>query len=71
MLKTCFGNENPQEYEGFTNKSNKNWTPKEVHHSVKTYIQNVKNELASSRPNPVTNNKPNLTNGEIKSMAKG
>ena len=47
MLRAHFGNEEPPPYEGYSNKNNSSWTPREVHHSVKTFIQAVNNDLLS------------------------
>ena len=69
MLKAHFLGNEKQEYEGFTNQSNSEWTPKEVHHSVKTYIQAVKNDIAAHIPDPNANRKQNLTQGEKKALA--
>ena len=44
ILKAHFKDSPKHEYEGYKNNSNSNWIPKNIHHSVKTYIQSVKNE---------------------------
>ena len=69
MLKAHFGNNEPNIYEGYTNPTNNQWTPREIHHSVKTYIQAVKNDIVAHEPNPQHNRKQNLTHGEKQALA--
>ena len=69
MLKAHFQNDDINEYEGFSSQTNNQWTPKEVHHSVKTYIQAVKNDIATHKPDPNLNRKQNQTYGEEKTLA--
>ena len=54
--------------EGFINKGNPNWTPKNIHHSVKTYIHAVTNDLASTEPNQPKQNHQNLSKGELEAL---
>ena len=71
ILKAHFKNSPRNEYEGFTNKSNSNWTPKDIHHSIKTYMQTVKNDLQKHmNDNDQNNTRPNLTPGEKKALAR-
>ena len=45
MLKAHFKNDNDYKYEGYSIKSDSDWTPKNVHHTVKTYMQAVQNDI--------------------------
>ena len=70
MLKAHYKNDQKSEYQGYSNKSNSRWTPKETHHTVKTYIQAVKNDIAShSHESDHSKNIQNLTPGEKKALA--
>ena len=69
MLRAHFGNNEPNIYEGYTNPTNNQWTPREIHHSVKTYIQAVKNDIVAHTPEPQCNRKQNLTHGEKQALA--
>ena len=68
MLRAHFKNDEPYQYEGFSNKNNSSWTPKNVHHSIKTYMQAVQNDLnESSRESH--KDRPNITSGEMTALA--
>ena len=43
--------------------------PKRDPHSVKTYIQAVKNDISSHQPDQIKNRKQNLSQGEKKALA--
>ena len=45
ILKAHFKDSPKFEYEGFKSNSNSTWIPKNIHHSVMTYMETVKNEL--------------------------
>ena len=49
ILRAHFGNSDPAPYEGYSNNKNSNWTPKEIHHSMKTFIELVNNDLKSPK----------------------
>ena len=67
MLRAHFGPNNNQDDEGLTSSGNSTWLPKETHHTVKTYIQKVRNDFDSyiSTPN---SSRPNLSPGEKEAM---
>ena len=67
MLKAHFGPNNQQEYEGFSSSGNSTWIPKDTHHTVKTYIQKVRNDF-NSYCSESPKFKPNLSKGERESM---
>ena len=67
MLKAHFGPNNKQEYEGFSSSGNSTWIPKDTHHTVKTYIQKVRNDF-NSYCSESPKFKPNLSKGERESM---
>ena len=70
MLQAHFKNEQKNDYQGYSNRSNSGWTPKQTHHSVKTYIQSVKNDIeSSSQESTYSKNIQNLTPGEKKALA--
>ena len=69
ILKAHFQSERTDEYEGFRSQTNGEWIPKEIHHSVKTYIQAVKNDISSHQPDQIKNRKQNLSQGEKKELA--
>ena len=50
IFKAHFQAENSGVYEGFKSQTNGEWFPKDIHHSVKTYIQAVKNDLTTHHP---------------------
>ena len=54
MLKAHFGSNNQQEYEGFVSGGNGTWLPRDTHHTVKTYIQKVRNDFNSYNPETQT-----------------
>ena len=60
--------------DGLPHNSNSSWTPKETHHTVRTYIRKVNNNLKSGNHEPPRHNKLNLNRGEIealKSLGRG
>ena len=70
ILKSHFGNGQAKTYLGYKPKSNKNWLPKDIHHSVKTFIESLKDDMNSTT---TTNScqphtRSNLTKGEIDSL---
>ena len=66
-MKSHFGNENLPEPDGLHRTTNSNWIPKNIHHTVKTYIQKVKHDLSNSDHQPPNNN-PNLSRGELEAL---
>ena len=67
ILKAHFGAEDPKPPDGLRPTSNKEWIPKQIHHSVQTYIQSVQNDL-SNFEQPESHNRPNLSKGELEAM---
>ena len=67
MLRAHFGPSNDRPNDGLTSSGNSTWLPKDTHHTVKTYIQKVRNDFESysSTPNPT---RPNLSPGEKEAM---
>ena len=69
MLKSYFGDTEPEPYMGFKKKSNEEWLPKDIHHSVKTFIEAVEHDLETEEQKEAKNDrKQNLTKGEINSL---
>ena len=55
ILRAHFGNNEPAPYLGYKNKKS-SWIPKNIHHSVKTFIESVDNDLSSpERDTPAQN----------------
>ena len=78
ILKSHFKSGDPPTYEGFINTSNSNWTPKNIHHSVKTYIQAVSNEFTTTinkqhtqHPDQNHNHKPTKNQHNHQNLSKG
>ena len=67
MLKAHFGSDNQFTYNGTTPKSDKEWLPKNTHHSVKSYIEAVNNDIENEN-NPSNKNHNNLTKGELAAL---
>ena len=67
MLKSHFGENGPPTYMWYKPKSNKEWLPKDIHHSIKTFIESVDKDLQEPNKNHQKFTK-NLTKGEIKSL---
>ena len=67
ILRSHFGNEAPKEPDGLLPNSNSSWIPKTIHHSVKTYIQKVQNDLSEYEA-PASHDRPNLTKGEKEAL---
>ena len=67
MLRAHFGTNNRQEDEGFTSSGNSSWLPKDTHHTVKTYIEKVRNDFDSYHSES-PRSRPNLTQGEREAM---
>ena len=67
MLKAHFGNEEAPKYMGYTTKGNPDWIPPKTHHSIKTYIQAVQNDL-NSTPSPEKKNRQNLSQNEVEAL---
>ena len=55
-------------YMGYKNKTNPEWLPKDIHHSVKTFIESVDHNLQEETHVTTPERKPNLTKGEIQSL---
>ena len=53
---------------GYKKKSNKDWLPKDIHHSVKTFIESVDQDLEKDLHETETQTRQNLTKGEIRSL---
>ena len=68
ILKSHFGNDGPAPYMGYKNKANPEWLPKEIHHSVKTFIESMDRDLQKEPYETTQGKNPNLTKGEIQSM---
>ena len=68
ILKSHFGNSEPEAYKGYKKESNKEWLPKNIHHSVKTFIEAVDRNLDHDMDNQKTKTFPNLTKEEIKAL---
>ena len=69
MLKAHFGPSDVQDQDGLPSNGNSTWLPKETHHTVKTFIQKVRNDLSSHvSTNSPERPKPNLSPGEIEAM---
>ena len=70
MLKAHFKNDNDYQYEGFSSKSNSGWTPNNVHHTVKTYMQAVQNDInEETQKEDRQTDRPNITPGEKQALA--
>ena len=67
ILRSHFGNEPPKEPDGLLPNGNSSWIPKTIHHTVKTYIQKVQNDLSEYKT-PVMHDRPNLTKGEKEAL---
>ena len=70
ILKAHFQDSPEYKYEGYTNITNSSWIPKEFHHSIKTYMQTVKNDLDNPSGNDQQKRKPNITPGEKEALAR-
>ena len=68
-LRAYFKSDQKFKYEGITSNSNSTWMPKTIHHSVKTYIQAVKNDIEDHVPTANRNNRSNLSQGEQTALA--
>ena len=68
ILRAHFGNEEPPPNEGFIGSNKSNWTPKNIHHSVKTFIESVNNDLISAETGDQPIHKQNLSKGEIEAL---
>ena len=68
ILKSNFGETQPEPYMGYKKKSNKDWLPKNIHHSVKTFIESVDQDLEKELRETQKDTKQNLTKGEIQSL---
>ena len=67
ILKSHFVNETQRVDTGFKGKSNRQWLPKDTHHSVKTFIEAVDKDL--SRPTEKQATVPyNFTKDERKAL---
>ena len=66
-MKAHFGAENNYQPDGLKPRSNSTWIPKQIHHTVKTYMQAVNNDLSHAQETP-RHNKLNLTKGEMEAM---
>ena len=53
---------------GYKNKTNPEWLPKDIHHSVKTFIESVDRDLQKETNETTPERKQNLTKGEIQSL---
>ena len=68
MLKSHFGNSEPEPYMGYKKQPNKEWLPKEIHHSVKTFIETIDRSLENNLGTNKREKKQNLTKEEIKAL---
>ena len=68
ILKSYFGDTEPEPYMGYKKKSNKEWLPKNIHHSVKTFIEAVEHDLEKEQKEKKNDTKQNLTKDEIESL---
>ena len=53
---------------GYKNKTNPEWLPKDIHHSVKTFIESVDRDLQKETNETTPERKQNLTKGGIQSL---
>ena len=63
ILKAHFGNKNKYTYTGLKPKTNNQWIPKEIHHSVKSFIEAVNTDLENENRQQ-RKHKYNLTKDE-------
>ena len=65
ILRSYFGNDNNYKHDPYHNlkQSNKQWLPKETHHTVHTFIEIFQKEFSALKPR-TTNNRDNLTKEE-------
>ena len=70
ILKSYFGDTEPEPYMGYTKKTNKEWLPKDIHHSVKTFIEAVERDLEQENNEDKIEVRKNLTKEEINSLNK-
>ena len=68
ILKSHFKDTGPTPYMGYKNKTNPEWLPKDIHHSVKTFIESVNQDLQKETNETTPERKQNLTKGEIQSL---
>ena len=53
---------------GYKNKTNPEWLPKDIHHSVKTFMESVDRDLQKETNETTPEREQNLTKGEIQSL---
>ena len=70
ILKSHFGNNQNRNYAGYKNKTNKDWLPKNTHHTIKTFIESVHKDLGDTQQMTYQRTSNNLTRGEIHSLHK-
>ena len=64
ILKAHFGNDNDYKPTGLKSKSNKQWIPNNIHHTVKTFIEAVNTDLETEMNTEQKKQRSNLSRNE-------